>query len=553
MDSGFLPHTDPLESLCLSCSCFKAWEDIAGNLPELNKTLKIKEAIRNLPLLDHTKLDTVDEQRRAYSILSQMVHSYVWCDRKNPESRVPSQLAIPFYHIATGLGLPAVLTHAGVDLWDWKRKDNTKDVSYDNLDKLTTMTGTKDEKAFCLTMTAIEYVGASCLNNIVDLPYHVTHDNIGVVEDIMMNVIDALKKISREMGHLRDCDPAIFWNELRPYLNGWITPELPNGIYFEGINQYFKHYGGSAAQSSLIQVFDIMLHVEHEKHTHDYLIKMREYMPREHRGLIQKLETNFESIDLREYLLKKNSWSLYETCINELANFRKIHYNYVKNYILRFVSNSSEAKGTGGTHLEAFLTSCITNTEKRADFIEIKTEEEKKVYELLDSLNITYHTTYHQRLPAEPNSFWNCITNVNIINKLEEKTKSHMCRTLLIRDDINSRYYLTMYHRDGSIHFNKLQRELNSRLVRCATDEELKNMLHVTKDNISIFSLLNDEKKIVTPLIDRNLDECKSVSFHPTRNDATTTILYDDVMKFFRAYGYNIITLSAFDTIERKD
>jgi len=67
-------------------------------------------------------------------------------------------------------------------------------------------------------------------------------------------------------------------------------------------NKYIDYRGGSAAQSSLIQLIDIIFEVKHkEKSVVNFLKEMHNYMPLQHKQFLQEMEKNFS-----KYSLKKN-------------------------------------------------------------------------------------------------------------------------------------------------------------------------------------------------------------------------------------------------------
>lgn len=90
-------------------------------------------------------------------------------------------------------------------------------------------------------------------------------------------VIDALTKFHiciKELGEIlkrmnERCDPKVFYNEIRPFLAGskdMAVAGLPNGVFYEegdGLGEWRQYSGGSNAQSSLIQFFDVILGVQH--------------------------------------------------------------------------------------------------------------------------------------------------------------------------------------------------------------------------------------------------------------------------------------------------
>ena len=59
--------------------------------------------------------------------------------------------------------------------------------------------------------------------------------------------------------------PPVFYERVRPFLTGWENcPFLPHGLQYGSESHRRKYAGGSAAQSSLIQSFDVFLGVRHK-------------------------------------------------------------------------------------------------------------------------------------------------------------------------------------------------------------------------------------------------------------------------------------------------
>lgn len=66
-----------------------------------------------------------------------------------------------------------------------------------------------------------------------------------------------------------NCDPHVFYFKIRPFLAGsknMAEAGLPYGVWYEdesGKGTWRQYAGGSNAQSSLIQAFDLILGIEH--------------------------------------------------------------------------------------------------------------------------------------------------------------------------------------------------------------------------------------------------------------------------------------------------
>lgn len=163
------------------------------------------------------------------------------------------------------------------------------------------------------------------------------------------------------------CDPHVFYHRIRPFLAGsknMADAGLPNGVIYEdgtGINKYTQYSGGSNAQSSIIQFFDVILGIVHrptgEKRDitseseiegaprppkHNFIQQMRQYMPGPHRRFLEDVE---DVANLRDYVTAHSENAelciAYEACLAMLRAFRDKHINIVSRYI---VIKSREAK-----------------------------------------------------------------------------------------------------------------------------------------------------------------------------------------------------------------
>lgn len=78
--NAFLPATSPPTSL--SDSYYEPWELIAQHLPALIESNRIRDSVRQLPVLSTDCLVSEAEWRRAYVILAFMAHAYIWGGEK---------------------------------------------------------------------------------------------------------------------------------------------------------------------------------------------------------------------------------------------------------------------------------------------------------------------------------------------------------------------------------------------------------------------------------------------------------------------------------------
>ncbi|KAF3907619.1 Myoglobin [Arthrobotrys entomopaga] len=356
--TGFLPDLPPLT--VLQNPYYAPWEATVSNLQALILSKKIRHVIDKLPILSPSHLETEGEWRRAYVILSFLSHSYIWGD--NPSEVLPPSISIPYLSISAKLEVPPVASYAAVCLWNFKPifADEPFDC-LDNLATLHTFTGALDESWFYIVSVAIEARGAAVLPLMLKAIHNARNDDLDLVISALQLFAERLGELSYLLGRMyENCDPHIFYSRIRPYLAGsknMAEAGLPRGVkYLDGTgNEDFRHYsGGSNAQSSLIQAFDILLGVEHrptgengrevpddrtpsakESKTHNFILEMRDYMPGPHRRFLEHLA---QVSNIKNYVeLHSSSGALtvaYDACLHMLKGFRDKHIQIVSRYII---------------------------------------------------------------------------------------------------------------------------------------------------------------------------------------------------------------------------
>ena len=154
-----------------------------------------------------------------------------------------------------------------------------------------------------------------------------------------------------------NCDPYIFFNRVRPFLASLESVE------YRGCNKNPRNYfGGSAAQSSLLQAIDAMFGITHpDQHSRSYLVKMRSYMPAGHAAYINELEAGKllpHTIDGDDRCSR-----VYTACVNALIDFRQSHLKMVEKYVSSQMSQMGPGHtGTGGTDPMVFLRQVAKDT-----------------------------------------------------------------------------------------------------------------------------------------------------------------------------------------------
>jgi indoleamine 2,3-dioxygenase len=421
--NGFLPDEIPLD--VLPDRYYQPWESIVRNFQSLVLAKRLRRIVDALPVLETDLLLTEAEWRRAYSILGFIAHAYIWggdrpsdvspesphgpmrCIANNPVQIVPPSISIPFLETCKHLELPPVATFAGVCLWNWRPLfDGEPTDTLDNLATHMTFTGSMDESWFYLVSVAIEARAGPVIPMMIKAIAAARQNDSNTVVNCLRHFAERLDEIGALLERMYEsCDPHVFYHRIRPFLAGsknMADAGLPNGVMFDdgtGQQPYVQFSGGSNAQSSTIQFFDVVLGVEHrptgEKRTdtgnpalsgpsHGFIQDMRNYMPGPHRRFLEHMES---VANIREYVTSNRRdralTTAYDACLAMLRSLRDKHIQLVSRYIIiksretqstsRSLSpkqanpqrvnlantmprtGSKKLRGTGGTALIPFL------------------------------------------------------------------------------------------------------------------------------------------------------------------------------------------------------
>lgn len=420
-DNGFLSDTPPAQHL--EDTYYKPWEDIIANLQGLILSKRLRGVVNKMPVLSTDRLSGEAQWRRAYSILAFITHAYIWGGNR-PAERVPAPITIPFLQTCDHLELPPVATYAGLVLWNWKplfERERTDTLA--NLDMLHTFTGSLDEKWFYLVSVAIEARGAPLIPMMLNAIEAARRGDRETVTSCLRTFAERLDELGLLLTKMYDnCDPHVFYHRIRPYLAGsknMADAGLPNGVIFDNggamnKQRYVQFSGGSNAQSSIIQFFDLVLSVEHrptgeKKSSHEpqstgnsdkkmknappsanFIHEMRNYMPGAHARFLAEVAkiANIRSF-VQAHPADRSLTIAFDACLAMLSALRDKHIQIVSRYIIipssaakkigdgkeRKVDLASRPKGqegkkdlrgTGGSSLIPFLRQARDETGERA-------------------------------------------------------------------------------------------------------------------------------------------------------------------------------------------
>jgi hypothetical protein len=314
---------------------------------------------------------------------------YIWADPNAVVRILPKYLGWLWFASAEYIKVVPAVTHLAVNICNWKKIDESKPgYELDNLDvDYTTLSHDPEaeasEKWFYNVHNCFELNCGASLGTVRNILKLINQCDLSTLEKDArlienMNDLSSTITIGKDIiARMKEgCDKDAFFFKLRNFLSG--SSKIEGGLQLFNGSEYvtISYQGGSAAQSTLIQLWDLVIEVQHEHHAKEFLINMRNYMPLEHREVIEKYENNGSrpvGPTLSQYVGtcgNRDVQIAYNQCVDSLKKFRQVHYGLVHYYIVSFVSElkvmhaqviNTDA-GTGGTDPVNFNRNTIAAT-----------------------------------------------------------------------------------------------------------------------------------------------------------------------------------------------
>ncbi len=363
-ECGFLPTVSPASAQLPEA--FGLLQQTAALLPKWLTTGKIRQAIKSVPEVDVDQ-EILDEMqlRRLILLYSFLTHAYVWGE-PTPAKILPRNIAVPFYKVSQKMGRPPILSYASYILDNWVRINDQEPIASGNIMISQNFLDALDENWFILIHLDIEVKAAPSLAAIPSILKGIERDDVSTVMSALTDIKNAWTNINAIMKRMPEgCDPYIFYNRIRPYLNGWKNNQvLPEGLIYKGVTAYGekpqKFLGATGAQGAIVPTMDALLNIAHEPDPlRKYLMEMRDYMPPKHRAFVEAVEKHST---LRNFVKNRlNQWpkltDLYNDCVSLMEKFRTQHLKLAARYINQQATkvNKNNGIGTGGTPFMQYL------------------------------------------------------------------------------------------------------------------------------------------------------------------------------------------------------
>lgn len=347
--TGFVPGTPPLTRLP---SSFEAWEALVPNVPVLIRSRRFPQCLAALPPFPLEALVTDAELERGLLLLCHFANVSVWGGIE-PNLVLPAVIARPLCVVSQRLERQPIAHYASMTLRNWQLIDERAPVSVDNARTQVQFLGGVDEDWFFIASMGVELAGAPLLSVVAAADMASRDADDASLCEWIARFVDGMTPVCDALDRVRVwCDPHTYYHRVRPFVSGWPAP----GVIYEGVWAEPRRFlGGSAAQSSLIQLFDALFGIVHpDTPAGAYLRRVRDYMPRPQRQFVEDIERTSRVRERAE----RGTPALrdaYNAAVATLEQFRRAHMQLAHDYILRPAGSLADAQGTGGTALTAFL------------------------------------------------------------------------------------------------------------------------------------------------------------------------------------------------------
>ena len=144
---------------------------------------------------------------------------------------------------------------------------------------------------------------------------------------------------------------------------------------------------------------------------------------------------------------------------------------------------------------------------------------EIRTYDFLDSLNISYQRTDHERAD-----------NMEACNEIDAVLGVVICKNLFLCNRQKTRFYLLMLPANKVFHTKDLSSQIGSARLSFADAETMQSLLKTTPGSASVLGLMNDTEQKVTLLIDRDVTAKPFFGCHPCVNTGSLKLSTQDLL-----------------------
>ena len=307
---GFLPVRPPATALPASHA---AWDEVAAAFPELYRSVKVRDALRSMPVLPGDAESLPDEHLlRAVTLLSMFAHAWVRVETTEAGD-IPPPVMAPWTQVTKRMGrAEPFMQYNDLILTNWRMRDPalSNPMVIENLDLMMPTVGNQTEHVFYLTQVEMTARAAPLVESVVRAQEAIAQENEAGVKDELLLMLEVLRamversfvKIDPNPLAHSHCDPVIWGTTVAPFAvslrddiagpGGTANPVFHLIDGFLGRTQYGSQLGDEASRLRVLAppLQQAFLRAVDEVSLRDFLARTKS---RSLAGLVQSVVDSF--------------------------------------------------------------------------------------------------------------------------------------------------------------------------------------------------------------------------------------------------------------------
>jgi len=146
--------------------------------------------------------------------------------------------------------------------------------------------------------------------------------------------------------------------------------------------------------------------------------------------------------------------------------------------------------------------------------------KEKRVYDLLDQLQISYRRVDHE-----------AARTMDDCAAVDQILGVEMCKNLFLCNRQKTDFYLLLMPGSKPFKTKELSGQLGVSRLSFAGEEDMVAYLDITPGAVSVMGLMNDKENRVRLLVDADLLEMEDIGCHPCVNTASIRLSMEDLLQ----------------------
>ncbi len=205
VEYGFLPVEPPLLALPTSHS---VWDEMVDRLPELYRTLTMRQIFEQMPLLEATPEALPDRYLlRASTMLGIFAHAYQYAQTDLP-ALLPTSILTPWKEVSRRLGKPLpYVSYVDLFFYNWKLRDSNGPRRLDNMELLVPAWNNQAERIFYLVTTEFAMQLTPTLNAMLQAQEAVVREDRIALEAALLIILDQLHYVTQVIYPQIDVNP----------------------------------------------------------------------------------------------------------------------------------------------------------------------------------------------------------------------------------------------------------------------------------------------------------------------------------------------------------